>query len=429
MGADPRSRPQVRRTPVRWGPKDAPVFDSPVTLEQRPAAALLDAVRIGWTVVVARDARPVGFRLVLAPRAAAAVPLSAVLDETLAAFVGEGGPGFPHGLVLIAAQGFALDQGLLRFSPPRNVLLEVAQDALADEAATQLLYEVQRHGVRLALRVTPGAAPPPDRLALFQYLIDAVGGRTRPRADAALIATGATSRAQAEAALKQGASAVLGWPSDPTAPGAGLQPQQRAVLELIRMVQSDADARDLERAFKAEPLLAYLLLTLANSPAFVRGAPIASVSQAIGLLGYKRLLKWLVLLLVIASKSGKSLPAIYGAVARGFTMEGLAGAAGLPPGARDESFVVGVFSLLDRVTGQPLSALISDNPLPAPVSDAVLAGTGPYAAYLALADQLDGLGCAVQPPSAEQAPLLAAGAVNRALLQALAANDALQSVV
>lgn len=400
------------------------MFDSPVALDERPLAGQLHAVRMGWSVVVARDARPVGFRLAVVPRTAGGAPQSAVLDSVLAGFTGDETPGFPHGLVLLAPHGLALDEGLLRWSPPRNVLLEVPQDALDDEASTQLLYEVQRHGIRLALRAHPGSALPRERLALFQYVIDAAGS-ARPAGDVALIATGATSRAQAEAAFKQGASAVLGWPAEPAPPGAGLQPQQRAVLELIRMVQADADLRDLDRAFKAEPLLAYLLLTLANSPAFVRSSPVASLSQAIGLLGYKRLLKWLVLLLVIASKSSRSLPAIYSAVARGFTMEQLATAAGLPLNVRDESFVVGVFSLLDRVTGQPLTSLIGEDALPPAVSEALLVGMGPYAGYLALAAQLDGLGV-VGDATPE---VLAPAQVNGALLRALSANDALQSVV
>jgi EAL and modified HD-GYP domain-containing signal transduction protein len=106
-------------------------------------------------------------------------------------------------------------------------------------------------------------------------------------------------------------------------------------------------------------------------------------------------------------------------------MEHLTTAAGLPVNARDESFVVGVFSLLDRVTGQPLSALIGENTLPPAVSEALLAGMGPYAGYLALAAQLDGLGM-----HAQAAPVvLDAAAINRALLLALSANDALQSVV
>lgn len=402
------------------------MFDLPdIALDDAPDAAVLDALAVGWSVIVARDARPVGFRLALSPLPGSAPPPAAtVLEEALGVFAEEGAVGFPHGLVLVAPQGFELDRELLRLSPPRNMLLEVPQAMLADDAATQLLYEVQRHGLRLALRASAGWAPPREKLALFQYVLGAVGA-SQPSPELALIATGAATRAQADAAFKQGASAVLGWPAGPAARDSRLQPQQRAVLGLIRMVQADAELRDIERAFKGEPLLAYLLLTLANSPAFARGSPLGSLSQAIGLLGYKRLLKWLVLLLAIASKGGQALPAIYAAVARGFTMEGLAAAAGLPLLARDESFVVGVFSLLDYVTGHPLADLITHQHLPGSIGAALLDGNGPYAPYLALAADSDGLGNAPAVPR----PAIAPAAVLRAQLHALASTDALQGVL
>jgi hypothetical protein len=50
---------------------------------------------------------------------------------------------------------------------------------------------------------------------------------------------------------------------------------------------------------------------------------------------------------------------------------------------------------------------------------------GPYAGYLALAAQLDGLGMQAQATPVA----IDAAAINRALLLALSANDALQSVV
>jgi EAL and modified HD-GYP domain-containing signal transduction protein len=223
---------------------------------------------------------------------------------------------------------------------------------------------------------------------------------------------------------------VVGWPLGEVAQGASgtLQPVQRAVLELIRLVQSDAENRELERAFKAEPVLSYMLLTLANSPAFIRSTPIASISQAIQLLGYQRLVKWLVLLMVVASKETKALPQIYMAVARGFLMENLAGAAGVKGRQRDECFIVGTFSLLDKITGRTTPQLFHDVPLPAPVRAALVERTGPFAPYLELALALEaGDTHAVQV----NAGLLqvSQGAVNQALLHALAATDALQSVV
>lgn len=389
----------------------------------------LDAVTPAWSAIVARDARPIGFRLALRRAEGAGSPLlAALLDRVLAGFVVEGSTSFPHGLVLLAPLDIGVDASLARFRPPRNVLLEVAQADLDDAERMRLLFDVQRHGVRLALRVEDRTAVARDRLPLFQYVVADAATHGPPPKDAALLALAVATRAQAEATFKAGAHAIVGWPlhDAPVKPPGALQPTHKAALELIRLVQSDADIAELERAFRAEPVLAYLLLTLANSPAFIRATPVASLAQAIGLLGYKRLVKWLVLLLVIASKEAKALPQIYTAIARGLFMENLAEAAGAKPDVRDECFVVGAFSLLDKITGRSMAQLFDELPLPAAVRDAVRERSGPYAAYLELALALED-GGAVRDHAAALGVSL--GEVNAALLQALAATDALQSIV
>ncbi len=406
------------------------MFELPPQRRDHPGDPLhLDAVAPAWSAIVARDARPIGFRLALRrAEGAGSLPLAALLDGVLAGFVGEGGSSFPHGLVLLAPLGFDVDASLAGLRPPRNVLLEVAQSDLADADKLRLLFEAQRHGVRLALRVEDRAAVARDKLPLFQYVVADAATHGPPPRDLALLALGVSTRAQAEATLQAGAHAIVGWPLTdvrPRPPGP-VQPAHHAVLELIRLVQSDAEIHELERAFRSEPVLAYLLLTLANSPAFIRSTPVASLGQAIMLLGYKRLVKWLVLLLVIASKESKALPQIYTAVARAFCLENLAAAAGAKPGVRDECFVVGAFSLLDRITGQSMAQLFDDLPLPSAVRDAVRDRSGPYAAYLELALALED-GVAVRRHAAAVGVSLAQ--INAALLQALAATDALQSVV
>lgn len=389
----------------------------------------LDAVTPAWSAIVARDARPIGFRLALRrAEGAGPLPLAALLDDVLAGFAAEGGTSLPHGLVLLAPLGFELDASLVHLRPPRNVLVEVAQSDLANADTLRLLFEAQRHGVRLALRVEDRAAVARDKLPLFQYVVADATSHGPPPRDVALLALGVSTRAQAEATLQAGAHAIVGWPLadvQPRLPGP-VQPAHNAVLELIRLVQSDADVVALERAFRAEPVLAYLLLALANSPAFIRATPVASLGQAIALLGYKRLVKWLVLLLVIASKESKALPQIYTAVARAFCMESLAAAAGAKPGVRDECFVIGAFSLLDKITGQSMAQLFDHLSLPSAVREAVRDRSGPLAAYLELALALED-GGAVRRHAAALGVSLAQ--VNAALLQALAATDALQGLV
>ncbi|MCU0940815.1 MAG: hypothetical protein MUC86_17270 [Burkholderiaceae bacterium] len=163
----------------------------------------------------------------------------------------------------------------------------------------------------------------------------------------------------------------------------------------------------------------------------MRSQPIASLSHAIQLLGYQRLVKWLVLLLVIASKDSKALPAIYSAVLRGLFLENCATAANASHTVRDQCFVVGAFSLLDRITGRSLARLTEDVPLPDAVSAALNGGGGPYAGWLELARAVeDDPAQSASRIAALAAPLnLAIGAVNAALLKALATNDALQTLV
>jgi EAL and modified HD-GYP domain-containing signal transduction protein len=410
-------------------------LDDPELRAARPMAPLaqpLDEVAIRWAPVIGRDERPIGFRLAFAG-AAADAPLAELLDAVLAGFDGEA-CGMPHGLVLLAPGARAIDASLGHWGAPRNVLLELDERALDDDAGREQVARAQKHGVRLALRADGPGWPPTERLAPFQYLVSTAAVATaagKPPRDVALLATGASTRAEVQAALAAGANGVIGWPEAP--PGNDtLRPQQRALLNLIRLVQSDADTADIEREFKQDPILAYMLLTLANSPAFMRSAPIASLSHAIQLLGYQRLVKWLVLLLVIASKDGKALAAIYGAVLRGLLLENCAAAAGASTTVRDQCFVVGAFSLLDRITGRPLARLTQDVPLPDPVVAALNGAGGPYAAWLALARAVedDGKGPARPHVAAAAEPLgLTLGAVNLALLKALATNDALQTLV
>lgn len=389
-----------------------------------PAVALpeqdcLHLLEVNWQPIIGRDQRPIGVRLNIVPAAAGAVPAADLLASVLNGFVADD-VGFPHGLVLLAAQGVPLDASLANWRPPRNVMLEVAAESLADAQQLQATTDLQRHGVRLVLNAH--TTRPPSRLPLrFQYVVQPATAATDALAGSGVLVTGANSREAVQAAFGSGAHAIIGWPLDeppPEAPGT-LQPAQKAVLELIRLLQADADAQVLERAFDADPVLAYLLLTLANSPAFRRGHPISSVTQAITLLGYRRLQKWLVLLLVIASKSSRALPQIHVAVARGFFMENLAEAR-RELALRDDCFVTGAFSLLGRITGIELEQLLDDVNLPPAIARAVLHGEGPAGALLTLARALE----AEQPRPATGE----AGAAS-ALLRALAAADALQNLV
>lgn len=400
-----------------------------------PDPAALSGVSPGWRVLVGRDRRPIGVRLTLTRSGAAAPAMSELLNSVLAGFASEsdGRPVFPHGLIVLSPRNFETDQPMSAWRAPRNVLLEVGQGDLDDERCRRQMFDIQKQGVRIALRLDHAAAVPSERLPYFQYLVAssrrAVAAAVDP-ANVSILTLDDSTHEQIDADFAAGVHATAGWPLQPVrrSEPRGLTPAQTAVFELIRLVQANADVRALEKVFRSEPVLAYLLLTLANSAALRRSTPVSSLKHAISVLGYQRLIKWLVLLLAIAGKEVGIAPLVYVAVVRGHLLENLLGAARRSRAECDEAFIIGTFSMLDAITGQPLSDLLRDVHLSEAITDALLESSGPHAALMPIARGFE----AADPLTLVRiraALAVDSGDANSALLHALAAADSLQSLI
>ncbi len=395
------------------------------------APLALDSLAIRWQMLVGQGRRPVGVRLAMRSRSAAdAAPLSGLMSGVVRGFTDGDNGVFPHGLVLLAPQGFRYDAAMARWTAPRNVLIEVPDSELGDEERTRVRFETRRQGVRHVLRAD-GALPERECLQFFQYVI---GHGADLRAGAAtlpvpLLSLDSGSLEQASAALDGGAHAVVGWPLGPKAPDAeqGFSPSQRAILELVRLVQTDADLRTVEQVFEAEPLLAYMLLTLANSPAFRRGGPTTSLRQAVASIGYGRLVKWLVLLLAISNRDGQNTPLIFASLVRAHCMEALVLAATRSTAQADEAFIVGAFTLLDRIIGQTLDVLLREIDLPEAANAALLRRDGPLGPYL---DTVLALEAGAEESVAVAAELpVDSDLLNKSLLRAIAMADSMLALV
>jgi EAL and modified HD-GYP domain-containing signal transduction protein len=393
-----------------------------------PMPIALDSIALRWQVLVGKDRRPAGVRLEMHNRREGApFPLSSLLQGVVQGFVADEATPFPHGLILLAPVDGAVDGAMARWSAPRNVLLEIAAGDLQDEGRVRILYESRRQGVRQALRLQD-AVPSVERLQFFQYL---VGPSSAVRwANIPVLALDSASGAQVDAALAAGAHALVGWPICDPVPGKTreLSPSQKAIFELVRLIQSDAEIRSLEKVFEAEPLLAYMLLTLANSVAFRRGAPTASLRQAVLSIGYQRLVKWLVLILAISSKDNRIAPLVFTTLVRGYCMENLCLAAGRTKAEADECFIVGAFSLLHIITGHSLSALLGEVGLPKDVVDALVRSDGPYAPFLDTVLDLES-GGDLHPGAACLPPSLDPDLVNKSLLRSIAAADSMLALI
>nr|MBP9064347.1 HDOD domain-containing protein [Aquabacterium sp.] len=202
---------------------------------------------------------------------------------------------------------------------------------------------------------------------------------------------GITSIEEMELSFRKGAIAVLGWPIDNVIDQSSKpadQPALQVIVQLIDQLHRGEDIDDLENTLKRDPPLAFKLMRYINSPAFGLSVEISSFRHAIMILGYQRLKRWLALLLATASKDPNMRPVMFAAVRRGMLMEELAKISG-DDEMRNELFICGVFSLLDRMFRQPFSELLKTIPVPERVFQALVDQSGPYEPYFELVQAIE----------------------------------------
>jgi EAL and modified HD-GYP domain-containing signal transduction protein len=142
------------------------------------------------------------------------------------------------------------------------------------------------------------------------------------------------------------------------------------------------------------------------------------------MLGYKRLKRWLALLLATGSKDVNLKPVMFAAVRRGLLMEEL-GRAGSDEEMRNELFICGVFSLLDRMFQQPFSELLANIPVPQRVYQALAEESGPYQPFVAMVRAIENESL-YDFREAADALMMSVSEVNRAQLRALTAAGQLE---
>jgi EAL and modified HD-GYP domain-containing signal transduction protein len=162
-----------------------------------------------------------------------------------------------------------------------------------------------------------------------------------------------------------------------------LNPSQVAALQLYNLLRKDdVEIGAVEAAIKRDVSLGFNLLRIINAAAFGREQKVTSIRQAVALMGLEKLQKWAAML-VTAKPGGR--PTIFGttAVVRARMMELLAEML-LPPEERERAFLIGLFSLLDRLLGCPMQEALALVAVDDPVSEALLQGGGPFADLLAM---------------------------------------------
>jgi EAL and modified HD-GYP domain-containing signal transduction protein len=393
--------------------------------------SILNQVALGYSPMIDRKRNVIATRLTLFPlRADSALDASQLL-----AAVGEVWPA-GGGSASLNVLSESLLQDLLNAAPSPNLMLEVPSFMAVNPLHSAALRALHARGITLLLKGRPLSELPREVLPCFKYsIVDVDEDRRLPGSAAPAgvtraighVQSGVRSLAQLEASFERGAHAVLGWPIEDIVARPGRkaqQPDMQVIAELIRRVDAEESIDKLENTLRRDPTLAFKLLRYINSPAFGQRVEINSFSHAIMMLGYKKLKRWLALLLATAGPDPNLRPVMFAAVRRGLLMEELARSSG-DDEMKSELFICGVFSLLDRMMGEPFDSLLKSIPVPERVYQALAEETGPYWPYCQLIRAVEAESLFDIRDAAEQL-LMGQGELNRALLHALASASQLE---
>jgi EAL and modified HD-GYP domain-containing signal transduction protein len=177
-----------------------------------------------------------------------------------------------------------------------------------------------------------------------------------------------------------------------TASGTGtrrpLRPAVTHICQLLAQLRDNRHVGAVSRQLGADVALSYRLLRYINSPAFGLSRSVASIEEAVLLIGYAGLYRWLSIALLDSADGRKASRALQEvSLARARFLELLASErAGDPPQAL---FTVGLLSLLEVLLQAPLGEILAPLHLEDNARQALLEGRGPWLDYLALAQDLE----------------------------------------
>lgn len=168
-------------------------------------------------------------------------------------------------------------------------------------------------------------------------------------------------------------------------------PAKMDVLQLLGQINNDVDDSVLELTFKRNPGLSYHLLRLINTVAFGQRAKVDSIQQALMLLGRRQLNRWLqMLMFTYGGGAGLASPLLELAVRRGKLMELIAIHKAHQHGVlHDQSYMVGMLSLMDALLGMPMAEIVDSLNLGRDIRFALLSREGVLGEMLNLCEKLE----------------------------------------
>jgi EAL and modified HD-GYP domain-containing signal transduction protein len=387
---------------------------------------------VGYAPIVARGGLTGGLQLTLMPsRPQTRLDAGGLLSLLQQAFAhGEAPASAAPVSVLLNIVSESVLEDLLGLQPPSRFGLELPAFMTSDADRVARFRDLRAQDVSLVAKGWAVSSLPETMLQSFRALIaDAADedlGVDRPPSQGPraldTYIQGVRTHAEVELAFASGALGVLGLPEDDELllmRRGGLAPELRGVIELMHLADRKGSYEQMERLLRSNAALASSFLRLINSATFGVRVALPTFAHAFLLLGHGRLTRWLVLPLVwsVPGAAARSLARM--ALRRGLVLAELARVAGQED-LRDDMFVCGVLSLLDRMTGLSFDELAGLVPMPQRVQASLQRADGPFAQHLSLMSAVEHASFAEMDEVADSL-LIGQGDLNRAVLSALAA--------
>jgi EAL and modified HD-GYP domain-containing signal transduction protein len=279
---------------------------------------------------------------------------------------------------------FLLD-GVPPVLPPGAVTLGLGADVVPDSAVIEACDGLRNAGYSLAIDHFTLEGGNDELLALVDYVrIDfsrasttAARARLLPAgvpADIALVATRLDTAAQFQEALAEGYQFFQGgfFGRPVIKEGRTIPAHQITQLRLLHALNDpNLSVHQIAELIKPDPSMCYRVLRAVNSAQFALQKEVASISEALILLGRDTVKRW-VSLWSLAALGDKSHPELLTtATVRARCCEQLGDTTGRDDIAA-QGFLLGLCSMLDAILERPMPDIVTELPLPVTIRAALL---------------------------------------------------------
>ncbi len=307
-------------------------------------------------------------------------------------------------LAFITLSAGSLDNPLIDRLPPRNtvLILDLAEEETSREVFHSRVADLKQRGFMLGLNHMEAADNSSPLLAeadLVQIDVTAFNGldlrelsrhlkrrHNGGRPALQLVARNVQSHDDYQFCHKSGFDLFQGAfiSSRESLHPVGGGVNHMTVLRIVDMLLREHSFSAIAEQLKNEPTLSYKLLRYINSAAMGLQQPVNNLTEALVLIGRVKFARWTSLLLFdFVNPTYREISLAERALTRGRTLELLAGQGDIPNDPA-HLFLIGLFSLLDKVLGQPLPELLEKAAMPDVVRGALLGSASHYANALAL---------------------------------------------